>query len=616
MRKITADFISGLNRDTAKTRQSKSNLYFAENIRITTEEGASTGSIVNTKGNLSITINNPTDTTAYVRTGYTIVAHATILNDILLFYINDTLTTDDYGNDYTANCIIDILKYTSENVYTRINLWEGAGLNFRIDKPITIISRYETANIIKIYWSDGNEGIRVANIAPDSIATNLLLHNSYTRIRNSSISNFNRIANFTPNPILFLEYQSGKFNAGIVQYAYRLYNINGNETLFSPTSSLIPISDSNMTSLKELHGMDTSGQAVDVFSNKSILCSFNILSADVASFDRVEIVSLFYTSDTDTPEVKIISRVPTATTITFLDDGGTAKYGTLSYAEFLDLQIDLSFKTAEVKDNILFIGNLKEEYFDLDIEADWIGKASGDVWDARAFRFAGASNTDVSLRRQAELYEFEDTYLTSTFVIDGSSATWKTDGYTINGAVDIPETADCINVYNNIDYDETEIDRHCFAFKADGTTVGGEGINLYYTIDSVSNGYTDVYGATSTNAATPTNNYSSIDEYALGSKRSFQQDEIYRFGIVFYDLKGRRSFVKWIGDIRMPITQMAIYDAGYVFRNTTPLFTITNIPEIDGNVLSYQIVYVKRESQDKTVLSTGIAGNTEILWIA
>jgi len=42
------------------------------------------------------------------------------------------------------------------------------------------------------------------------------------------------------------------------------------------------------------------------------------------------------------------------------------------------------------------------------------------------------------------------------------------------------------------------------------------------------------------------------DPYFASKFKGYQRDEIYRFGIVFYNKKGIASPVHWIGDIRMP----------------------------------------------------------------
>jgi len=42
------------------------------------------------------------------------------------------------------------------------------------------------------------------------------------------------------------------------------------------------------------------------------------------------------------------------------------------------------------------------------------------------------------------------------------------------------------------------------------------------------------------------------DPYIASHFKGYQRDEIYRFGIIFYNNKGLPSPVYWIGDIKMP----------------------------------------------------------------
>ena len=58
-------------------------------------------------------------------------------------------------------------------------------------------------------------------------------------------------------------------------------------------------------------------------------------------------------------------------------------------------------------------------------------------------------------------------------------------------------------------------------------------------------------------------NYS--DPYICANYVGYQRDEIYRFGIIFYNNKNIPSPVHWIGDIRMPSTE-EIYDVTSVIH--------------------------------------------------
>lgn len=91
--------------------------------------------------------------------------------------------------------------------------------------------------------------------------------------------------------------------------------------------------------------------------------------------------------------------------------------------------------------------------------------------------------------------------------------------------------------------------------------------------------------------------------------RSLQLGEWYRYGVVLYDLLGRKSSVKWIGDIQCIGDQ-------YVTVNNTDSYTFKTFgveitpPSGIENCSGYEIVRCKRGVNDSTTLFTGIAGIT------
>ena len=96
------------------------------------------------------------------------------------------------------------------------------------------------------------------------------------------------------------------------------------------------------------------------------------------------------------------------------------------------------------------------------------------------------------------------------------------------------------------------------------------------------------------------------DPYIDANFRGYQRDEIYRFGIVFYNNKSLPSNVSWIGDIRMPNAhEYPIFFAGenLVGKALGLQFEVTNVPE---EAVAYEIVRCKRTIDDRTVLMQGV----------
>ena len=113
------------------------------------------------------------------------------------------------------------------------------------------------------------------------------------------------------------------------------------------------------------------------------------------------------------------------------------------------------------------------------------------------------------------------------------------------GAEPVPTNHDCINHYNsNYLYSLTDRNAsHPYKYAADGTTIGGEGLNVKYSFveyNRLIDAFTDPYKI----SPRKTNVYRS-DVLPDLTAIECQDGEVYRIGIKFYNSKGQSSFVKW-----------------------------------------------------------------------
>ena len=194
----------------------------------------------------------------------------------------------------------------------------------------------------------------------------------------------------------------------------------------------------------------------------------------------------------------------------------------------------------------------------------------------------------------------------------------------------IEEDNNCINTYNSVENDDAldSGDNHDHGYKyipltATNTnpTIGGKGKIIEYefvlnTVDlggdrDVDSGYEVL--------APDSNNQGYLDVSTVIDYTGYARDEVYRFGIVFYDLDGRASFPKWIGDVRFPNWQDLMDDGTTSFNpNHTSnegealgiKFTIdwteTTLASIKTQLSGFRIVRVRRTDADKTIKATGI----------
>jgi len=297
-----------------------------------------------------------------------------------------------------------------------------------------------------------------------------------------------------------------------------LFNAGGAESSFSPASGIIHLTassdySSNTSEYEGLPSETQSGKAVRVYVD-------NIDTR----FEYIRLIAIYYTSQEAQPEINIIDEkvIPSTGYIYFTDDGNPT--GVYAVTQYNDSGLTIFIPgTICTKNNYLIAGNIKEEYFDID-------------FDARAYRFGDPSGADAN--------------------------NFKLDGSTLPSS-DIPnieETADAVI---------TRTEQDTWKYNVNTGTLGGYGANVEYEfiLNQVKIEDDSDINFIRTSLAAGTQNWGSLidstyqnnDSYTSYSSPlnraqlvGYTRDEIYAFGLVVFDEKGRQSFVKWIGDIKMP----------------------------------------------------------------
>jgi len=325
---------------------------------------------------------------------------------------------------------------------------------------------------------------------------------------------------------------SGRLKSGRVQYAYQLYNINGAESTFSATSDLVNLTTSNET----VSVRTFKGSDVGTDSGKGVEISIDNIDA---RFDRLRVVRILYEDLNLEPEISIVYEGQFIHGETFnFSDFGTATLGELTIEELNELLVNPIPKTLETKNNFLFIANTEEDSFDFE-------------FDAQVFRYRDDAGS-------------EQTY-TGLF-----------------------------NPYNN--YFKTAVDLYKYHTALGANTIlGGKSDAIEYQfrtkkikLDSTVNGR--LFGEA------PASIYSYAKQENSTKYVGYQRDEIYRFGFVGYDAKMRRSFVKWVDDIRFPDFNdgtESYFASAYSGDPVTPAYqTITLLLDNDLDPLpTYEATY-------------------------
>jgi len=431
--------------------------------------------------------------------------------------------------------------------------------------------RYESEDVIKVYWSQG-EYIRMINIMED--------YSGYSDDKLLLKPDF-QISTYL-NSIKVID--GGTLPSGRVQYAFQLFKKYGQSTMISGPTKMVNLYPSNLSAPTS---GDIKGGEIEENSGKSVSYTAYVDSTDAEFYDKARVYRILYTQHNQLPTITIVGDFDFVTLsgnefIDFIDIGGEG-LGEISIEEFTLLsKVNLKGTCLEEKDETLFIGNITEETFDV-------------TYDARAYRFTGS--------RTCNLY---DSYIAST-----PDYTFSGVGFPYTKPY-IPVEYPCINQYNSIANDYLAPTARA-SYQSDGSTLGGEGIKVKYKfiydnqdLDTVYS-TSEQFGVSSAAAGT----INPFEDYASPVRTAgYQREEVYRFGLELFDSKGRVSPVKWIGDIRFPGVdtntgfEYIVLNSGSksIMRILGIKFTV----DLPSNVAAWRIVRAKRKEEDKTVKYTGL----------
>lgn len=549
----------GIDKDSSVYKYPNNTAYHIENFRFITDEGLTTMSLENSKGTLEL---------FSLDTGYLFWGYVIIRDTLVILAINSSKVGDAATDKiYTATIPESGYIASAACIYTGAL---GLSLTYRIN---SVIGRYESEDLQKIYWADGNQQLKFANIADPSITT-------------KDPSWFDYIPAFDISTIAITSVGNGLLKTGKVQYAYQLYNLYGAATNFSALTKLVPLTPYGQT------GNDGTftGGAVETNSGKSISISISNIDDD---FNRIRVVRILHTSLLNDPEITIIYDSTVSSTFTMIDDG-THNYGTLSAAEFNFETYRFIPTYLETKNNLLFASNVKEEIWDVD-------------YDARAYRFMQVNPstyrcdiTDESQSTTNHIYFSPEDLTTNNRYFNHS-------GVAVSGP--IPETHDCIiyTGYTGLPYGPSAYERNSSG------NYGGTGKNLSYDfVTTPIKSYGDV------NEIVNNTQFGSSDTsiLAISDGAGYMRGETYSFGLVLINTAGQKSYVKWVGDIKFPTMRdsstfnTCTYSGTSVYSNYLYIRFNIDASKLPADCAYVQIVRCERTANDRTILAQGLLSAT------
>ena len=495
--------------------------------------------------------------------------------------------------------------------------------NYAINKHLKC--RYESSEIVTIVWTDWYNNLRTCNIQDPQIWASPEELFSYIPVH------------LPQKPVISRLIIGGTLPTGKYQYFYQLYSNQGASSTFSPLSSLVALFPG------ELNTINVTGALPGISAQKSVEIQLTNLDTN---YDNIRIGYVIYQT-LDFPEAFFFDEreIPDDGNLTLIHNG-TENDIPVDSTEIANLnRTPEVFKTIDVVRNRLFAANAITKYFD-------------PVFDARAYRFE--ANTEAKLYNDNDIYNNPSVFLKgdlsgqiTSVIIEGNSPT----GSIYNQLLQIPDKFDLINPYNNENPDPTVNPYNNnsweffsqYKFKADGVTYGGQGPNISYEfivetklpkLEGLRNNTPYIAPAmdsrtTFTAPFDDTYTYYGSSNTALDSMKNpyietlftgYARGEVYRFGIVFYDVYGYPSYVNWIGDIKFPLacdangffglTNNKTGSSGFrpvssdLLTNQIGIkFTLdTSTPQfqaIRNQISGWSYVRVKRDLNNKTRLGTG-----------
>lgn len=611
-------FSSGMNMDMDVSMLQNGQYRYGENIRIITNDAGTTGPIQTIEG-----VKKYANT--QISSSETIIGATTIDKyGIVITKVNDSAINKVYRID-NLDTATPSIKVILQGEFDLCNKADSQNLS--------VVANYETDTNIKIYFTDGASSIKVLNIVDDKYTP---YSGNPTLDSNGNVMNVYAL-DITPGavlpPLQITRLTNGCLSSGVVQYCYQLFNTHGTETTTSSLSNPVPLADTDTTF--DSHRIE--GTEPNSSSNKACEMSVTFKSSTDASynqlndFEKCRIIRIFYKSNNSVPIISVIDEfdlLPEQTSIVYVDNGNYS-ISDITIDEFNNLtSYQFIGQSLAKQNNRLFAANITEDTWN-------------PVYDARSYR--ANKNGLVTLKSATGAdYSFSFT----------------------DGIPSIDEKHDCINPYNDLKSPDIN-DTTKYAYNKDGV-LGGTGINIDYEIVDtailLSSDTTNIYPSSSIyETVKPTasaigslplfsqdgktyNSYTLpnvrrqvnyADPFIASKLRSYCRDEVYRFGIIFYNAKNVPSPVKWIGDIRFPhaaeketgsseyrwapfrFANKAVGDQSSGTSSTyrclqgRPLgikFTVRNIP---SEARAFEIVRCDRTESDRTVLmqvATSIVG--------
>ena len=614
-------YVKGMDQDSSFTKRDSNSYFAAHNFKVVTDGGSSAGTLETEKGTkLAFKVPDLLDMTLTsgevipAQANLRIIGSCTMVDDIIIFTTNETsITPSGYGQiwrckyDEESQTIIGLLP--GNTLDPSVHLFYNQALNFSTEYRIgRAIALYETKDKQRVYWTDNYNQVRTFNLAVDnSLDVDITTLDLFPGA-------------LLPQPVLNRVIAGNLPSATQIQFTYRLINTGGGESAYAPPTPMIPLPEQALAA-NSFTTWTGGGSAI----NKAV--SYYIQGLDTA-YNVIEHIAILYDANGILVGIYKFSEdtIPSTGDLTILCSSITGATE-IPIEEYSLIETGFSrCKDIEVQGNRLIAANLSTDKNEFDFDARaYRFNSPGTKYlpESPAFPLGTVPNTPIALLQDTNNNNDDLILLGGTNTPDWDS---------------VPLTHDCVNIFNK----EQEADwfnlAQQYKYQADGITVGGEGKNIKYEFTTI-----DMVGNKAFDSQTAAPNHVTIDSNApltaplykgklqkdgtpepiyvdnqLGNMAGhwahmnytgYARGEIYRFGLVLYDLKGVPKFVEWIGDIKFPDVSdgyplQRMINGEAVLQQLGIKFSI-DVSSIADQISGYSIVRLERNEIDKTKLGTG-----------
>ena len=459
-----------------------------------------------------------------------------------------------------------------------------------VTSKISATFSYESENNQKIYLANGSQPILIIPIDKQSSGDDFVF----------GPDDINKLRSYPSallKPVKIVGPIAGNLIYGRVQYSYRLYN-----KFLSSSEAAIPTRQFPVI-YNQGSSANTRGGGVGENSNMGVGLEISIDNTD---FEYIQIFRIQYTNPNQKPAVYTIydGKINAINGKVSFSDSVQQAIDQMSIEEFNTLSgIHIIPEAVDNKEDRLFAANIKEASTNIvdQIVKDYDTRAfrfhkDSNVWKSELYQFGGdqyteitiGSNTDGFINQseiisgqipdeQYDCYnkynDFNDRFVygpdTSNYDKYNLSGEYGGSGVNIQYKLVVGNVVGDSNEVYSGNYSElsgaipfrnsdADYDHLSSVLSTDNDVAFNinSGVNVStidYDCNTFNEGDNEEQIKTySSDLFANTNGLSYKNPIVSSSFPSLRRDEIYRYGIVFYDVHGNKSSVKWIADIRTP----------------------------------------------------------------